>query len=212
MKKKRLLAILLCLSMTFVFLTACGSDAATEEEEESVVEISEESKAASEEFPADETNASYTALAQEVKAVWDEKYQYGVMSVAGVGETLQNAFFKWTVNSVKTKTEINGTSAGDGYKFVVANITMVNTTDYEFESGNYEFRGIIGPEEEDDLDSVDAFYDEMLPDEFNLKAGEEATGDLLFKVKEDVDEIIIDFESFYGNGKVDGANWVVLPL
>lgn len=212
MKGKKLLTILLCLSMTFVFFTACGGEDTANEEEESVVETSEESKAASEEFPADESNEAYTSLAQDVKAVWDEKYQYGVMSIAGEGETLQNAFFKWTVNSAETKKKVNGTSAGDGYKFVVANITMINTTDYEFDSGNYEFRGIIGTEEADDLDSEDAFYDGMLPDEFSLKAGEEITGDLIFKVREDVDEIIIDFESFYGNGKVDGANWVVLKL
>lgn len=205
MNGKKLLTILLCLAMVFALFAACG-------EEESPVEISEESKAASEEFPADESNAAYTPLAQEVKEIWDQQYQYGAISVAGEGETLQNAFFKWKVNSVETREEINGTSAGDGYKFVIANVTMTNTTDYEFDSGNNEFRGIIGTEESDDLDSENAFYDGMLADEFSLKAGEEITGDLLFKVKEDVNEIIIDYESFYGNGKVDGANWIVLKL
>lgn len=211
MKKRKLVILALCMVLAFS-LAACGGDTEDSSGSESAVRTSDTMQANSEAFPATEENENFTGLAQNVKAAWDEKYQYGALSVGGKGDLMENAFLTWQVNECKTAKEINGTSAGDGKKFVVVNITMTNTTDETFSSGNYEFRGIVGPEEDDDLDMMDAFYDEMLADEFDLDAGKSITGDLVIKVDEDVTEIIIDFESFYGDEHVDGANWVVLPL
>lgn len=211
MKKRKIAVIALCAVLAFS-LAACGGEKEEENESESAVRTSEKMQANSEAFPATEENENFSELAQNVKAVWDQKYQYGALSVGGKGDLMENAFLTWQVNDYKTVDEINGTSAGDGKKFVVANVTMTNTMDEAFESGNYEFRGIVGPEEQDDLDMMDAFYDEMLPDEFELAAGKSITGDLVIKVDEDVSEIIIDYESFYGDDFADGTNWVVLKL
>lgn len=210
MKKRKLVVLALCVALAFS-LAACGGDKEGSESE-NAVRTSEKMQANSEAFPATEENKNFSELAQSVKAAWDQKYQYGALSVGGKGDLMENAFLTWKVNDYKTVDEINGTSAGDGKKFVVANITMTNTMDEAFGSGNYEFRGIVGPEEEDDLDMMDAFYDEMLPDEFDLDAGKSITGDLVIKVNADVSEIIIDYESFYGDDYADGTNWVVLKL
>lgn len=161
---------------------------------------------------AEKTADEPSGLAADVKAVWDELYEYGELSVAGEGETLSNAFFDWTLNSVRTETSLNGQDAADGKKFVVVNITVTNTEDYEYETGNFEFLCICGTDEGDEVETMNSFYDEMIPDEFNLKAGETVTGDLVFEVNEDVSEVLIDYEEFWSDGSTGSTNWFDLVL
>lgn len=213
MDKKKLLALLMCLCMVFAF-TACGggsgedteNDGPTMAEEAQKDAVIDEAKA-----PTDE-NKAFGALSHEVKADWDNKYQYGKLSIGSVGDTLVNDFFDWTINSVKTAKEAGGTSAGDGYKFVIINMSMKNTEDFAYETGNFEFRGIAGAGDANELDSMNAFYDGMIGDEFNINPGETVTGDLLYKVKEGQKSFIVDYEEVYGDGSMGNTFWFEFKL
>ena len=66
--------------------------------------------------------------------------------------------------------------------------------------------------EDGHLDTADSFYDDMYPDETELAAGKTLTGDIVFIVDEDVDEIVMDYMEFYGDESIGNTNWVDLKL
>ena len=66
--------------------------------------------------------------------------------------------------------------------------------------------------EEGQLDTEYSFYDDMYPDETDLAAGKTLTGDLVFVVDTDVDEIVVDYMEFYGDESIGNTNWVDLKL
>lgn len=204
MNKKKLLTLLLCVCVAFAF-TACGGEKTLAEQAKNDTVV-DETKAPKEE------NKAYGELSHEIKADWDGKYQYGRLSVGTVGDTLVNDFFDWTVNSVKTKKKIGGVSAGKGYKFVVINMSITNTEDYAYPTGNYEFRGITGTGDENELDSENAFYEGMMADEFEISPGETVTGDVLYKVPEAQKNLIVDYEEFYGDGSIGNTFWFEFKL
>lgn len=152
------------------------------------------------------------SLADTVKAVWDENYDYGTLSVGGEEDVLSNAFFDWKVNSIDTETSLHGSTAGDGKVFLIINISVTNTEDYEYETGNYEFLCITGPEESDEVETMNSFYDEMIPDTVDLAAGDTLTGDLVFEISEDVKEVLLDYEEFWSDGSTGNTNWFDLSL
>ena len=199
MKKKTMIALALCLAAVFCF-TACGEKTLAEENR---TEIKEEQAAG-------EDNKSYGELSEEVQDS-DYGYEKDRTAVAGVGETMSNDFFDWTVNSYKVKKKTQGVSGGKGYKFVIINMTMKNTEEEGYETGNYEFRGVISGQAED-LDSENAFYPGMLADEFYIDAGQTVTGDVLFKVPEDCDALIVNYLEMYGDESAGNMYWYELDL
>ncbi len=200
MKKNKFLALLLCLSVAFAF-TACGAEEPTMADE-----YRTEIDAAQ---AASEDNENYGELSKE--AIESGISDQDKTAVTGVGDTMSNDFFDWTVNSYTTKTKTHGTSAGDGYKFVIINMSITNTEDYEYETGNYEFRGVISGQEED-LDSENAFYDGMIADETTIAPGETITGDVIFKVPEDCTALLINYLEVYGDGSEGNMYWYELSL
>lgn len=199
MKKKTMIALALCLAAVFCF-TACGEETLAEENR---TEIKEEQAAG-------EDNKSYGELSEEVQDS-DYGYEKDRTAVAGVGETMSNDFFDWTVNSYEVKKKTQGVSAGKGYKFVIINMTMKNTEEEGYETGNYEFRGVISGQAED-LDSENAFYPGMLADEFYIDAGQTVTGDVLFKVPEDCSALIVNYLEMYGDESAGNMYWYELDL
>lgn len=200
MKKNKFLALLLCLSVAFAF-TACGAEEPTMADE-----YRTEIDAAQ---AASEDNENYGELSKE--AIESGISDQDKTAVTGVGDTMSNDFFDWTVNSYTTKTKTHGTSAGDGYKFVIINMSITNTEDYEYETGNYEFRGVISGQEED-LDSENAFYDGMIADETTIAPGETITGDVIFKVPKDCTALLINYLEVYGDGSEGNMYWYELSL
>ena len=115
MKKRGILALLLCLVMVFA-CTACGQG---EEESDEPTMADEYQTEIKEEQAANEKNENFGELSKEL--VDSGAYDKDKSAVTGVGETMSNDFFDWTVNSYKTLTKTHGTSAGEGYKFVIIN-------------------------------------------------------------------------------------------
>lgn len=142
----------------------------------------------------------------------EAEFYQGELTTGMVGDTMKNSFFEWKVNSVKTETELSGKPAGAGKKYVVVNISVKNTTKESFVTGNYDFIGYMEASEDGHLDTADSFYDDMYPDETDLAAGKTLTGDIVFLVDEDVDEIVMDYMEFYGDESIGNTNWVDLKL
>lgn len=208
MNKKKLLALLLCLTVVFAF-ASCGGAAGEDENsgptmaEEANTEL-DESKAPTKE------NKAYGELSKELKDYWQGQSGYQNLSVGGVGDTLKNDFFDWTVNSVRTETALNGRNAASGKKFVVININMTNTEDTSYETGNYEFWGLIGQGEP--LNTLDAFYDGMIPDTVKFAPGQTLSGDIVYEVDKNLDKLIVDYDEVYGDESTGNAYWFELKL
>lgn len=160
-------------------------------------------------FSACGSDNDYGPLLEALKKA--ELYQ-GDLTTGTVGDTIKNSFFEWKVNCVKSETELNGKSAESGKKFIVVNISVKNTTDEAFTTGNYDFIGYMEASEEGQLDTEYSFYDDMYPDEIDLAAGKTLTGDLVFVVDTDVDEIVVDYMEFYGDESIGNTNWFDLKL
>lgn len=202
MKKNKIFALLMCLIVVFAF-TACGEKSMADENKTEIDAAQ----------AADESNENYGDLSKEAKEYRDsEGYENNGTAVAGVGDTVKSDFFDWTVNSVKTKIKVGGQSAGEGKKFVIINITLKNTEDYEYESGNYEFRGVVDPADTEGMDTMNAFYDGMIADEFNFASGETVTGDIVFEVDKDCETMLVNYEEFYGDGSIGNIYWFELNL
>lgn len=200
MKKKTMIALALCLAAVFCF-TACGEKTLAEENR------TENQGGTGSRRRIIKATESFLEEVQDS----DYGYEKDRTAVAGVGETMSNDFFDWTVNSYEVKKKTQGVSAGKGYKFVIINMTMKNTEEEGYETGNYEFRGVISGQAED-LDSENAFYPGMLADEFYIDAGQTVTGDVLFKVPEDCDALIVNYLEMYGDESAGNMYWYELDL
>lgn len=190
MRLKKILTVTLCLAIVLV-ATACGG--------------SDDGKT-----DAKSQDKNYGELYTQAKDAYSESI--GKLTAGTVGDSLSNSFFNWTVNSVETKDKVEGKTAKDGYKFIVANISVTNTTKETFAVGNYDFIGITEVSEDGQIDTMDSFYDKMYPDEKELAAGKTLTGDLVFQVKEDVNELIVDYQVFYQDESTGDTNWVCLKF
>lgn len=66
-----------------------------------------------------------------------------------VGDTISTAFFDFTVNSAVASADHEGYTAQDGYKLVVADLTIKNTETYSMPMGQYDFMIAWGDGDED---------------------------------------------------------------
>lgn len=148
---------------------------------------------------------NYGSLLEQAK---EAELYVGSLTTGLLGDTLSNSFFEWTVKDVRTEKEIYGKTAKDGKKFVIVDISVTNTTDEEYEIGNYDFVAYVAPDMDSGLtDTMDSFDDSMYPDQEMLAAGENRTGELIFEVDESVEELIVDYIEFFGDEEMGNTNW-----
>lgn len=105
----------------------------------------------------------------------------------GIGDTLSNVFFDFTVNSAEFVDELDGYTAEDGKKLLLLNVTIENVSYGDglpmFDS---DFQ-VYWDTSDDFAWSVDPFNETLMPLEFTLDAKEKATYDILFEVPADQD-------------------------
>ena len=134
-----------------------------------------------------------------LEAAKEAELYAGKLTTGFEGDTLSNSFFEWTISDVRTETELYGKTANAGKKFVVMNVSVTNTTDEEYEIGNYDFVSYVAPDMDTGLvETMDSFDDAMYPDEEMLAPGKTRSGTLVFEVDESVEELIIDYIEFIG--------------
>lgn len=132
-----------------------------------------------------------------------------------LGDTMHTAFFDFTINSAYVCQEFDGLIPADGYKFLVAEITVENTTKstqpmffYDFqvqwdaqpdedEDMNYDFplyEEATDAEGETDYVSVS---EEQLPTYWDLGISEKRTGTLLYSVPAGAKDYSISFQEYF---------------
>lgn len=138
----------------------------------------------------------------------------------GIGDTLSNMFFDYTVLEATSPAEYDGYTAAEGNRLIVCSVKVKNTfgetipmydSDFQLQWGN------IGGDDDDYTFSLDAFNDTMMPLEYELADGEEVTYDLVFEAPADVKDFgLVYLEEYYtgsesesGTGDFFSVNFTV---
>lgn len=113
-----------------------------------------------------------------------------------IGDTMHTRFFDFTINSAYTCTEFDGLVPADGFKFLAAEVSIVNTTrstqpmfltdfqvQWDVQEGEDEDLAYDWPvyEETEDGEYVSP-SDQQIPATWELGIGREVTGVLLYSV------------------------------
>lgn len=135
-----------------------------------------------------------------------------------VGDTLRTAFFDMTVNDPYTCGEFDGLTPSEGYKFLVAELTLYNYTNYSQPMFDTDFEVIwdlddddawAWPESDEVMDengeiSYAVRSEQQLPVSFDLGIHKTVTGILLYQVPVDTKDYFIDFYEVYDDGTEEG--------
>lgn len=132
------------------------------------------------------------------KMVEAQGRDYDHLITARVGETTTNAFFEWTVSSVKTSFDIDGYTPLDGYMYVVADISTTNITyDNNLPLGNYDYLIAWGPGDDEWDWPLIEFTEGMYPDEVIVEVGKTVEGMLVFLVPDNVIDVSLIYDEIY---------------
>ena len=140
------------------------------------------------------------------------------IAVGRIGDTLRTAFFDMTVTAAYTCGEFDGLTPTEGYKFLVAELTLYNYTDESQPIFDTDFEVMWDLDDDDawawpECDEVmnedgEVEYftksDRQLPIEYSLVIDTTYTGLLLYQVPQDTTEYYIDFYEAFDNGTEEG--------
>ena len=124
-----------------------------------------------------------------------------------ISDTMNTYFFDFTVNSASL-TDTYGDVTLEEDAFLVASVTVKNTTNQTITMYDTDFQAQWGDESDDayslpiTFEYEDGLLDAMrqLPSEYDLESGESKTGELVFIVPEGGEEYSISYlELFTGN-------------
>lgn len=119
-----------------------------------------------------------------------------------VGDTISTAFFDFTVNSAVASADHEGYTAQDGYKLVVADLTIKNTETYSMPMGQYDFMIAWGDGDEDFAYPLNQYCESQLADEYEIPIAGSAEGSLVFEVPSDQKDFALGFEEYYEDESV----------
>ncbi|MCR4950294.1 MAG: DUF4352 domain-containing protein [Solobacterium sp.] len=128
-----------------------------------------------------------------------------------LGDTLHTMFFDITVRNARKADELNEmTPMDEGYHFLIAGVTVKNTTDETIPMGDVDFiiRWGTGDENWDYPATVytdTALSEDQFPAEYKLKEGEEKTGTLVWIVPKDKTSFILETQDQYTVNKDEEA-------
>lgn len=134
------------------------------------------------------------------------------------GDTLRTAFFDMTVNNPYTCDEFDGLTPSEGYKFLVAELTLYNYTNYSQPMYDTDFEVIWDMDDDDawawpendevmgEDGEIEYFVksEKQLPVSFDLGIHKTMTGILLYQVPVDSKDYFIDFYEVYDDGSEEG--------
>ena len=126
------------------------------------------------------------------------------------GDTLETAFFSFTVESVGQSGEFAGKTAPRGCGYLTAEVTVRNTTEDEVEMYDTDFsiRWGSGPSDygypvttdSETGEALDTVTAGQLPAAYTLAAEEERTGTLVFLVPADADQLYLTCQEAFADG------------
>lgn len=138
-----------------------------------------------------------------------------------LGDTMHTYWFDFVINSAYTCAEFDGLTAEDGYKFLVAEISITNTTKstqpmyfYDFqiqwdvqegedEDEAYDFPLYDVKEDENGETDWVTMSDQQLPTYWDLGINEERTGILLYAVPSGAKSYSISFQEYFDSDNED---------
>lgn len=134
------------------------------------------------------------------------------------GDTLHTAFFDMTIRDPYTCDAFDGLTPTEGYKFLAAEVTLYNHTDYTQPVYDTDFEVAWDLEDDDawawpECDEMmneagEVVYsvksERQLPVESDLGIHKTLTGILLYQVPRDVKDFFISFCEVYDDGTEDG--------
>lgn len=140
------------------------------------------------------------------------------LALGYAGDTLRTAFFDMTINDPYTCDEFDGLIPEEGYKFLVAELTLYNYTDDSQPMFDTDFEVVWDLDDDDawawpEYDTVtdengepEYFIrsDKQLPTEYTLGIHKTITGILLYQVPVDSKDYYIDFYELYDDGTDEG--------
>ncbi len=98
-----------------------------------------------------------------------------------IGRTFSTMFFDYTVVSAESPAEYDGYTPAEGNRLLVLRVRVKNDFGSTLPMYDTDFQLQWGPGDYDYAWAVDAFNDEMMPLEWELADGREATYDMLFE-------------------------------
>ena len=202
MDMKRLLSLLLALVMLFS-LTACSEDGLT------LNPTSKTSPPSTDEVKDDNNDTGEDGL-----ILPDEDG----LAVGYEGDTLHTAFFDMTIDNPRTCEEFDGLTPTEGYKFLVADLTLYNYTDHTQPMFDTDFEVVWDLDDDDawawpecdevmgDDGETDYFVrsEQQIPVSFNLGIHKTQTGVLLYQVPVDTQDYFITFYEVFEDGTDEG--------
>ena len=202
MDMKRLLSLLLALVMLFS-LTACSEDGLT------LNPNSKTSPPSTDEVKDDNNDTGEDGL-----ILPDEDG----LAVGYEGDTLHTAFFDMTIDNRRTCEEFDGLTPTEGYKFLVADLTLYNYTDHTQPMFDTDFEVVWDLDDDDawawpecdevmgDDGETDYFVrsEQQIPVSFNLGIHKTQTGVLLYQVPVDTQDYFITFYEVFEDGTDEG--------
>ncbi|MDE6280906.1 MAG: hypothetical protein K2M15_03795 [Oscillospiraceae bacterium] len=140
------------------------------------------------------------------------------LAMGYAGDTLRTAFFDMTINDPYTCDEFDGLIPDEGYKFLVAELTLYNYTDDSQPMFDTDFEVIWDLDDDDawawpeydtvtDANGEPEYFvrsDKQLPTEYTLGIHKTITGILLYQVPVDSTDYYIDFYELYDDGTDEG--------
>lgn len=213
MDMKRLISLLLALTMLFS-LAACGEGGLTLDPNS---KASPSGSTGSKDDDKEDTNNKDDSNDKNGTDDYILPDEDG-FAMGYAGDTLRTAFFDMTINDPYTCDEFDGLTPSEGYKFLVAELTLYNYTNYSQPMFDTDFEVVW------DLDDDDAWAwpesdevmgedgeieyfvksEEQLPVSFDLGIHKTVTGILLYQVPVDSKDYFIDFYEVYDDGSEEG--------
>lgn len=125
----------------------------------------------------------------------DDSVRYGA-----VGDTLSTEWFDFSVDSVRSCDQYGDYAAGDGSRLVVASLTLKNTCGSAVEMWGDDFVLLWDDPDEDggiDIPLPAGLDDGQFPDQYTLENRETKTGELVFEVPAEQEELTLGFQEIY---------------
>ena len=137
--------------------------------------------------------------------------EYGKEKVYSPDDIVETAFFKLKINSITTESEIEGYVPEDAaHQFIVLNVT-IEDTDKNFESIKMlcdDFELTWAELEGETTFPEYQFYEEQLPDSYDLTYGESKTGNLIFITPRNVTNYQLKYYELWDDNFVGNTYYV----
>lgn len=210
MDMKRLVSLLLALFMLFS-LAACSKD---EDGKDPDPSDTPSSSSGSKDDPSESPDSVEPGTEGYIFPDEDG------IAMGYAGDTLRTAFFDMTINDPYTCDEFDGLTPDEGRKFLVAELTLYNYTNYTQPIYDTDFE-VLWDLDDDTAWAMPEFDERMgadgeieyvvrsekqLPTELDLGIHKSVTAVLLFQVPADSKDFFIDFYEVFDDGTEEGAD------